>query len=341
MIYIVLDSFVEAVHLVHEDDGAPALGRRDLGALDRLADLLHAAQHRGDADELRIESLGQQPCQRGLAHARRPPQDHGMQASGLEGHAQGHALAQQLALADDFVQMARPQALRQGLVGLAGRGRRPRGLRCLGRRLVAEQGSVLRHAAASAPPSLLQQVHALGDLEAEALGTDRHIGLQLAQLHQGALAEGVQHLQRDQLAALEADAQLLDVAVRLARQGQDPVHAGLTGLSLELEVLLDVAPRQQRRRRAGQGLADAAGAGLVEVRVEGPDLLAIPHDQLLEGLLVLEAEQVRALEFEGAAGGLLALAVWCGDGLAEAGAAALDLAHEVLERLGGVGLGKT
>ena len=61
---------------------------RRLRALDRLADVLHAAEHRRDGDELRVEGAGHQPRQRRLADARRAPQDHRMQPARLEGHAQ-------------------------------------------------------------------------------------------------------------------------------------------------------------------------------------------------------------------------------------------------------------
>jgi hypothetical protein len=46
------------VHLVDEHDGrAAVLVARELRALDRLADLLHAREHRGDGDELRVEGV--------------------------------------------------------------------------------------------------------------------------------------------------------------------------------------------------------------------------------------------------------------------------------------------
>ncbi len=106
----ILLRLVEAVHLVDEQDGVAAMLLQHLLRLrDRLADVLHAGQHRRQRHELGIEGLRHQPRQRGLAHARRPPQDHRMQLAGLERQAQRPALAQQMRLADDFVDMLRAQ----------------------------------------------------------------------------------------------------------------------------------------------------------------------------------------------------------------------------------------
>ena len=89
LIYIVLDSFVEAVHLIDEHQrGARRLaGTRLLGALDGVADVAHAAQHGADGDELGLEGLRHEPRQRGFSDPRRPPQDAAVRLPGLEGHA--------------------------------------------------------------------------------------------------------------------------------------------------------------------------------------------------------------------------------------------------------------
>ena len=110
----VLLALVEAVHLIHEDDGAPALGGGQLRALDGLADLADATQHGRDGDELRVKGARHQARQRGLAHARRAPKDHGLQPPGLKGHPQRHAGAEQMALADDLIQLPGTQSLGQG-----------------------------------------------------------------------------------------------------------------------------------------------------------------------------------------------------------------------------------
>jgi hypothetical protein len=78
-----------------------------------LADVLHAAQHRADGDELGVERIGHQPRDGGLAGARRAPEDAAVGLAGLEGDAQGHAFAQQVLLADH---LAQGQALASGAV---------------------------------------------------------------------------------------------------------------------------------------------------------------------------------------------------------------------------------
>ena len=119
----VLLAFIEAVHLVDEHDGALRMqpSFRGLGFFDRLADVLHPAQHRTDADELRIEGFGHQARNRGLAHARRPPEDAAVGLPGLESQAQGHAFAQNVLLADHLAQRAGTQPFCQGsMQGLHG-----------------------------------------------------------------------------------------------------------------------------------------------------------------------------------------------------------------------------
>jgi hypothetical protein len=53
--------------------------RSSRACLDRLADVLHAGQHGRQHDEVGVDGRGHQPRQRGLAHARRAPQDHRVQ----------------------------------------------------------------------------------------------------------------------------------------------------------------------------------------------------------------------------------------------------------------------
>ena len=107
----VLLRLVETVHLVDEDDGAPAAGANHLRALDRFADVFHAAEHGRDRDELGVETFGHQQRERGLAHPRRAPQDHRMQAARLKRRTQGFAGAEQVLLTDHVVERFRAQAL--------------------------------------------------------------------------------------------------------------------------------------------------------------------------------------------------------------------------------------
>ncbi len=126
----VLLRLVEAVHLVDEDDGRAAGAARGLGALDRLADVLDTGEHGRQHDEIGIHRSGHQPCQRGLAHARRAPQDHRMQVRRFEGHAQRATGAEQVRLAGHFVERARTHAFgqRHAAVLRPRRGARPCGL---------------------------------------------------------------------------------------------------------------------------------------------------------------------------------------------------------------------
>ena len=118
----VLLALVEAVDLVHEEDGALAPARAvGLGFRDHLADLLDAGQHGREGHEARARDLGHEEGQRGLARARRSPEDHRVQGAVLEGAAQDLAGAHQVLLAHDLVQGSRPHAVGEG----GGRGGRP------------------------------------------------------------------------------------------------------------------------------------------------------------------------------------------------------------------------
>jgi hypothetical protein len=115
----ILLALVEAMHLVDEDHRAAALRARRLRPLDRIADVLDAAENRRHGDELGIKGVGHEAGQRRLADARRTPEDHRMQAARLEGNAQRLAAAKQVLLADDLVESPRAQPLgkRRGDVG--------------------------------------------------------------------------------------------------------------------------------------------------------------------------------------------------------------------------------
>ena len=124
----VLLALVEAMDLVDEDDGRPARGARRLRPLDRLADVLDAAEHRRHGDELGVERVGHQARQRRLADPRRTPQDHRVQSPGFERHAQRLAGAEQVALADDLVERLRAQPFGERSGGGVGEAEFERGL---------------------------------------------------------------------------------------------------------------------------------------------------------------------------------------------------------------------
>ena len=130
------------------------------------------------------------------------------------------------------------------------------------------------------------------------------IDLDLAELQHRALAEAVEDLERRQRLALEADLHALQLAVLVLRRGLDPLQAVALGRGFQREVGLQ-RPQvgrggNQRRRRRAQRLRLLALRDLVQVGVVEPQRLAVGHDALREGLLVVELELAGALEFEGA-----------------------------------------
>ena len=102
---------VEAVHLVEEQDRAPAvLAHAGPGPLGDLADVLHARGDRRQGLERLLGGARHQTGDGGLAGAGRTPQHHRREAIGLDEHPQRTARPEQLLLADDFVERPRPQA---------------------------------------------------------------------------------------------------------------------------------------------------------------------------------------------------------------------------------------
>jgi hypothetical protein len=143
----VLLAFVEAVHLVDKHDGAPpALGLPDAGLLHGFADVLDAAQHGGDGDEVRVKAAGHEPRDGGLAHTGRPPEDAAVRLAGFKGDAQRHAFTEQVLLANHLAQILRAQAFGQGLVG-RGRGFHRAGKREIGRKSGLPMPESLSHRA--------------------------------------------------------------------------------------------------------------------------------------------------------------------------------------------------
>ena len=107
----VLLGAVEAVHLVEEQDRAPALlAHAGPGPLGDLAHVLDAGGDRRQRLERLAGRAGDQAGDRGLAGAGRAPEHHRRQAVGLDQHPQRTAGPEQLLLADHLVEAARPQA---------------------------------------------------------------------------------------------------------------------------------------------------------------------------------------------------------------------------------------
>ncbi len=106
----ILLHLVEAMHLVNEQHGT-ASGGEALGGLGQHFPYLgETAEDRGNSLELGVRVLREQQGQRGLAAARRAPQDHRMHVAGLDALAQRGTGREQAALADHFVERARPHA---------------------------------------------------------------------------------------------------------------------------------------------------------------------------------------------------------------------------------------
>ena len=72
----VLLRLVEAVHLVHEDDGAASGAAGVLGGGHDVLDFADAAQHGAEGHEFGMRAARDQARQRGLAAARRSPENH-------------------------------------------------------------------------------------------------------------------------------------------------------------------------------------------------------------------------------------------------------------------------
>jgi hypothetical protein len=104
-------ALVEAVHLVDEHDGRAAPAQRaTCGALHRLADVLHAAQH-GRRSAMNCASNASAISRASVVlPVPGGPRGSAVRLARLKRHAQRHALAQQVLLADDLAQGLGPQA---------------------------------------------------------------------------------------------------------------------------------------------------------------------------------------------------------------------------------------
>ena len=107
----VLLRFVEAMDLVNENDGASSVLTSAFGIGHHLLDLFDPGEHGGELDELRLGHIGDDLGERGFAGAGRSPEDQGTGVVALDLHAQRLARADQMFLADIFVQCARAHAV--------------------------------------------------------------------------------------------------------------------------------------------------------------------------------------------------------------------------------------
>ena len=115
----ILLRLVEAMNLIDEQDGVLALRQVLLCLLHGCADVLHAGKHRRQGNELAVEGMGGQSCERGFADPGRPPKDHRMGFARQEGQLQGLAVSQQIRLADHLIEHLRTHRFRQRWRGVA------------------------------------------------------------------------------------------------------------------------------------------------------------------------------------------------------------------------------
>ena len=114
----VLLRLVEAVHLVEEQDRAlPVLRQAAARELDDVAHVLHTCRHRRARLEGPAGRARHQPGERGLARARRSPQDHRRQPVGLDEGAQRLSRAEESLLAHHLVERRRAQPGRERRLG--------------------------------------------------------------------------------------------------------------------------------------------------------------------------------------------------------------------------------
>ena len=105
----ILLRLVETVDLIDEEDGVTPRLQVALSLLHRGADILHPRKNSRQRNEFMPEGVRRQPRQRGLAHARRPPENHRMRLPRLECQPQRPVRPQQVLLPDHLIQRRRPQ----------------------------------------------------------------------------------------------------------------------------------------------------------------------------------------------------------------------------------------
>ena len=117
----ILLSLVPAVHLVHEEDGAPAVQLPPLvGRRRGLADVLHPGEHGVQALEVAPRGVRDDPGEGGLPRARRPVEDERGQLVRLDRAAQQAPGAEDVVLAHELLDGPGPHARRERLAPAAG-----------------------------------------------------------------------------------------------------------------------------------------------------------------------------------------------------------------------------
>jgi len=113
----VLLGLVEAVDFVHEDDSAMARAGLKFGGGHYVFDFLDARENGTESHEIGFGKAGNEASESGFAAARRPPEEHGAKVVAFDLHAERLAGAEELFLADEFVEGARAHALSERLIG--------------------------------------------------------------------------------------------------------------------------------------------------------------------------------------------------------------------------------
>ena len=109
----ILLRLVEAVNLVDEDDGPRAVLPRAFGVGHDLLDFFDPGEHGGELDELRLGHVRDDLGERGLARARRPPEDQRAGIVAIDLRAQRLARSDQVLLTDVLVERSRTHAVGQ------------------------------------------------------------------------------------------------------------------------------------------------------------------------------------------------------------------------------------
>ncbi len=112
----VLLRLVEAMHFVDEHNGPLAGARFALGIRHHFFNFLDAGEHRAERNKFRAREPRNQARQRGLAAARRSPEEHGAEIVIFNLHAQRLAGAEEFFLADEFIERARAHAFGKRLM---------------------------------------------------------------------------------------------------------------------------------------------------------------------------------------------------------------------------------